>query len=300
MSRSLPERIEPALVRALRLANRFPPLFVVGAPRTGTTLALQVLAGGFRFAWFTNASNDRPRAPVYSAWRSLRAHPLEARFTSRYGRIEGPSAPSDGWRVLKRWFPLYGEPVPAWLEPPEALRTSVRLLERLFGAPFLLKNNHNSTRIEALAELFPGALFVHVTRALPEAAASLLEARARHRVPLGSWWSAAPPSEHGRAFASELEQVVRTLRGLESHVRGSLAGLQGSRWLEMDYEALCAEPRMLMEWTSRAYLTAGVRLASRPGVPTSFEASRLEPVRREEMERAIEELGRRGWSGPQG
>jgi hypothetical protein len=288
MSRSLPERLEPVLVRALRLENRFPPLFVVGAPRTGTTLALQILAGGFRFAWFTNASNDRPLAPVWSAWRSLRAHPIEASFTSDYGRIEGPSAPSDGWRVLKRWFPLYDDPAP--VERLGELRTTVRLLERLFGAPFLLKNNHNSTRIDALAELFGGALFVHVTRSLPEASASLLEARARHRVPLGAWWSASPPAEHGRTFTSELEQVVRTLRGLDALVGASLARLPPDRWLAIDYEALCAEPEQLLGWTARAYAAAGARLEPRGEVPRSFRPSRLDPTRRMEIERAIAEL----------
>jgi hypothetical protein len=287
MSRSLPERLEPVLVRALRLENRFPPLFVVGAPRTGTTLALQILAGGFRFAWFTNTSNDRPFAPVWAAWRSLRARPIEARFTNVYGRIEGASAPSDGWRVLKRWFPLYDDPAPARLERLGELRTTVRLLEQLFGAPFLLKNNHNSTRIDVLADLFGGALFVHVTRSLPDAAASLLEARARHRVPLGSWWSASPPAYHGRAFASELEQVVLTLRGLDEHVRASLARLPAERWLGIDYEELCAEPEQLLGWTARAYAASGVRLEPRGEVPPSFRPSRLDPARRIEMERAI-------------
>ncbi|HVS08744.1 MAG TPA: sulfotransferase [Planctomycetota bacterium] len=293
MSRSLPERIEPVLVRTLRLENRFPPLFVVGAPRTGTTLALQVLAGGFRFAWFTNASNNRPLAPVWSAWRSLRAHPIEASFTSDYGRIEGPSAPSDGWRVLKRWFPLYDDSAP--VQRLGELRTTVRLLERLFGAPFLLKNNHNSTRIDALAGLFGSALFVHVTRSLPEAAASLLEARARHRVPLGAWWSASPPAEHGRRFTSELEQVVRTLRGLDEHLRSSLTRLPRDRWLAIDYEALCAEPGRLLGWTARTYAASGVRLEPRGEVPPSFRPSRLGPARRFEIERAIGELEQQGF-----
>jgi len=280
-------------LEALKVATaparlRWPPLFVVGAPRTGTTLVGLHLSNSLRFAGFCNAAKFNPRTPYLSTREALRASTSltsSASYDNDYGRAEGPLATSDGWHILARFFPSrHTEAGPGDVRHPRRLVALMGLIEGLFGAPFMLKNNANSMRVKALADLFPDALFVQVRRALPEAATSLLRARQKHGTQLGDWWSAAPPQFRQRGeWNGELEQVVATLWGLEQYVAEELEQLAPGRWLPVDYDEFCAAPGDLLAWVEARYAERGVTLETLPREhPSSFEASRMaEPARSE-------------------
>ena len=274
--------LEPSFLRLARLRNRWPPTFVVGAERSGTTLVCLHLAGRYRFGWIPLAAKRRAKHPLTATWRALGQSEWEPNLENRYGVGSGDLAPSDGWDSLRPWFREDGTAA-----DPE-LRGFVNLVrgcERLFGAPFLNKNNANSVRVAALARAFPTALFVHVTRERSAAVASLVEARAKHGVALGQWWGAVPPDFAGRAFESELEQSLATHLGVELAARRALEALPPERWIELDYGDFCADPARLEAWLEAAHRAAGrplERRAPEPG-PARYEASRLPEGRRREL-----------------
>ena len=280
------------MVRLAPRANRWPPTFVVGAPRCGTTLVYLHLAGRFRFAWFPAAASRRARHPWAAARRALSREAWSASTRSEFGHASGELAPSDGWEILRRWFPEYGTITAANAAARlRELVTLVALFEELYGGPFLNKNNGNSVRIDALAAAFPGAHFVHVHRARPEAAASLTKARSHHGVALGEWWSAAPPAFAGRTFTSELEQVVATLVGIDHGIERSLVQLDPARWTSIAYEDFCAHPDRLVTWVRGAYRRHGVELAEdSAAAPASFAPSRLDDEERRRLEDLVSPL----------
>ncbi len=284
--------LELLLVDARRLENRFPPTFVVGAPRCGTTLVGLHLSNCLRFACLPNVAKRHPTIPYLATRRALAREPGHApSYDNRYGHVEGPLAPSDGWDVLERWFPSYREARAGQAAARRGLRSLVRRLEELFGAPFLCKNNANSMRIAALAELFPGAFFLHVRRSLPEAVQSLLEARQRHGVVLGKWWSSAPPQFLGRAFRDELEQVVTTIWGIDRYVEERCAALDARCWTSLDYGDFCARPEETLAWVRAAYARQGIVLAEQPGPrPQVFQASSLASAERAALARRCEPI----------
>lgn len=263
-------RIESLALRALQIEPRFPPLFIVGAPRSGTTLPYLYLLNRFRFGYFPNIARRAPLLPVAAAMAWHWDHRTGFGHDSHYGNVDGPTAPSDGWEIFHRWFPRYAmEPVQR--DRLVELRRIVGAYERIFGGPFLNKNNHNSVRIAELDRIFPNALFIHVTRNLRDAGVSLLEARRRHHVALDQWWSCPPPQYLGHQFASEADQAVRTIQGIQDYVRGSLAALDSGRWLEIRYEDFCREPEVLARWVRSHYPASN--LADRlPGSAPRFDA----------------------------
>lgn len=282
--------IEPHLLRRLRLTNRFPPIFIVGGERSGTTLVTLHLAGRFRFAWIPVVAKRRPRHPWAATWRALGRGEWSPNVDNSYGVGSGDLAPSDGWDTIRRWFEEDGTS-PRPKDPSLAeFVTLVRLLERLFEAPFLNKNNANSLRIDALAHAFPQARFVYVRRDRVAAVASLMEARRRHGVETGEWWGAVPPAFTKMKFETELEQSVATLVGVELAIEASLAKLDSSRWLELSYEAFCADPNLLTNWVERSYSSADIVLRPQAGelAETRYEASRPQEARRLELQGPIE------------
>ncbi len=281
--------VEALRVRWLAGAPRLPVTFVVGAPRSGTTLVGLHLLRARRLATFPNVAKAHPRYPWLATRRALRRGAAEFDYANAYGQTAGDLSPSDGWDLVERCFESYREARAEHAPEARLLVQLVAAFEALYGAPFLLKNNANSMRVEALERLFPGCLWIHVRRALPEAAASLLEARKRHNVPLGQWWSAAPPQFLACEFESEIEQVAFTLLGIERYLDQELAPPRAQgRALELDYDEFCARPGEAVDWLDRRYAERGVRLErNRIDLPERFEASRLKADERERLEREL-------------
>lgn len=265
--------IESRVVRSLHLENAFPPLFIVGPPRSGTTLVYQHLVNRFRFAFFPNVAKRYPRACItVAALARLRGRPA-ATYTSQFGIMQGMAAPSDGWDVFHRWFPRDDYRVPVDQANLHELRTIIRLLEMLFGAPFLNKNNGNSIRIPSLHRVLPDALFIHVERDLGANVDSLLRARQEHEIAADRWWGTAPPQFWASRFDSELERVVAQTVGLQKCIREALAGLPPDQSYSVQYEEFCRAPGIIERWVHTAYESRGVRL-SRTGLslPQRFRA----------------------------
>ena len=69
-------------------------LFILGLPRSGTTLLDQYIVHRKDVAYFTNGVGDNPSQPCLTSSRQrLENPPYISDFASRYGRSEGPMAP---------------------------------------------------------------------------------------------------------------------------------------------------------------------------------------------------------------
>ncbi|MEJ2218936.1 MAG: sulfotransferase, partial [Gemmatimonadota bacterium] len=277
--------VESAAVRALPLRNRYPPLFLVGVPRSGTTVVFQHLLNQRRFAYFPNRTRGHPWSCITrTAWGRL-VDRYEQSYESRFGNVEGGMGPSDGWEIFHRWFPRYELDRPVDEARLRDLKTLVRAMELLYRAPFANKNNANSVRIGHLRGLFPDALFVHVTRDRIDTACSLLEARRRHDVGLGAWWSAAPPQFLHRRFRDDVEQTMAQVLGIDAAIHDALANA-GARRIECRYEEFCENPDGVVDVVTAAYTDRGVELRHRDGVAPPA----LTPRRREASPDLLEEF----------
>lgn len=263
--------LETRLIHQLRLKNSFPPIFLVGAPRSGTTLVYQHLLNRFRFAFFPNLSKWYPRTCVGAAVLARFLGRPEPSYANRFGIMNGATAPSDGWDVFHRWFPRYDYSVPVDEANLHELRTIVWFLERVYGGPFANKNNSNSVRIQELSRLFPHALFIHVDRGLPETVDSLLRARKDNRVLPNEWWGAPPPVFVDRRFKDEMELTITQAWGLRQQIRRDLARLPQDRWMSIEYESFCVSPAVLEDWVQSRYTAHGIPLSDTGhSLPTSF------------------------------
>jgi len=245
--------LESLLLRLGPREPKRPPLFIVGAPRCGTTIISLHLINTFRFSYFPNISKRNPQFPFIAAALGSLVWEYTPTTDTSYGQVDGPMAPSDGWQIFHRWFPRYDHSEPVDTESLPELRRIVAHLEALMGGPFLNKNNNNSTRIRELRQLFPGSLFLHVRRDSRDAVASLIEARRKHNVPPDGWWSAAPPQSFDTAPSGTIGRAVRQVYAVDDHIRSALDSLSSERFSTVWYEDFCREPGQLERWTEERY-----------------------------------------------
>ncbi|WP_158666524.1 sulfotransferase [Salinibacter altiplanensis] len=259
--------VEWIFLKTLSAKNRFPPLFVVGAPRCGTTIPLLHLVNTFEFSYFPNISKRNPQHPLIAATLGALIWDYTPTTESNYGVVKGPMAPSDGWQIFHRWFPRYDHSEQVDTESLSDLRRMVAFLEFLMGGPFLNKNNNNSTRIQELSQLFPRSLFVHIRRNPRDAVASLIRAREEKGVSPDEWWGVAPPHRHDTAPTGTVERSVLQVCEVDDHIRNSLQEISEYRRFGVWYKSFCEKPERLERWVEDKYDDFGsdfVRHANKP------------------------------------
>ena len=255
------DRLENLALAGIRLKNRYPPLFIIGPPRSGTTLVYQYVLNTFHFGYFPNISKSHPHACVAAACLGKRKQPYEPiPYASRHGIMEGAMAPSDGWDIFGRWFPNVDFSQPVRDRRLYELKTIVSLFERLFGAPFANKNNANSVRISHLSRLFPDAIFVHVQRELVDTVISILEARRVLGLQPEKWWAVPPPQFRDQPFSSVVDMTIHQVWGLNAWIQQSLRDLPGDQAIKIEYDDFCRNPCSLAAQVGRSFAASNVTL----------------------------------------
>ena len=263
MLRGLARTVERGGLRFVSSENQYPPLFIVGAPRCGTTVVSLHLTNTFEVSYFPNISKRNPHFPIAAAVFGSLIWDYTPTTENSYGIVDGPMAPSDGWHIFHRWFPRYDHSESVDVDSLPELRRIVAALEILMGGPFLNKNNNNSTRIRELSRLFPQSLFVHVRRNPRDAIASLIRARKEHDVPPDGWWSVAPPQCHDTAPADTVKRSVLQICKVDDYIRNSLQQIPESRFTEVHYESFCKHPDRIEGWVEKRYRDYAVELRTR-------------------------------------
>src|SRR3546814_3980906 len=90
-----------------------------------------------------------------------------ASLDNSFGETPGWNGPNQGYRAWNRWFPTDRDFVPPGelsARARDALRRTIGLLEKAGGAPFINKWQRNATRAQALHDILPEAVFLHLRR----------------------------------------------------------------------------------------------------------------------------------------
>lgn len=279
---ALARKLEPLLLRGPAGRLRFPPVFVVGPPRCGSTLLTQVLLTRFRFATVTNWVANFPDFP-YLASLMARARfgvPPSTGFTSSYGTTQGPTGPHEAGAMWYRWFPK---------DPPHAgrgsltssslaeIRRTVAGISNAWKAPALFKNLYNSARLAPLAEALPEAVFLVCKRDVARTAYSILRGRIEKYGNKDAWFSVPPRNAESIRSRPYWEQVVEQVRGIYADIREDAGSIGPARFLEVSYEALCEHPASVLDVIGTFCNARGIALTARDTLPDTFDVERPSP-----------------------
>lgn len=272
----LTDPVERALARPAPDVLAFPPVFIVGAPRTGSTALYQLIADHFDVGYLTNLHCWFHGMPsVVERWIADGARDGVA-YESSYGTTEGWLAPSECGAFWYRFFPRrphYVEHLTA--STSQDLRRVVGRLGDAFGKPVLFKNMNAGLRIRPLTRALPEAVFVWIRRDTADAAYSILQARRALTGSVESWWSIEPPGIEAIRRLPYAAQAVEQVRGIDRAIADGLTEVPASRQMTVDYEALCADPLAVLAEVAETLAAAGIRTDRiTPVNPPSVRASR--------------------------
>ncbi len=284
--------LERILLAGWRRTNK-PQVFILGLPRSGTTLVYQYLVHRLEVAYFTNGVGRFPGAPCATTLIQRILHrPSPSDFESRYGRVSGALGPREAGAFWARFFGLDGYIGPDDVRPEDALalRRTIGCLQRIYGdAVFVNKNVKHQLRIRALQEIFPDARFLMVERDLGDVALSVLRGRYQNLDDPTSWWSVKPPDYEKMRGLPITEQVARQVLSLNRRISEDLEAVSPQRVLRVAYSDFCEDPETL----ARRLMKLTVPIPDRHAAIESFPVSRNHPRNDEEVELLdrLEQLG---------
>ncbi len=266
------------------------PVFILGLPRSGTTLIYQYIVHRKHVAYFTNGVGKRVYSPcLISYLQRRRNEPYRSDFVSKYGRSDGPMAPREGGSLWLRFFDLDAYQSFADLSPRvvSRLRVLVGCVEAIFdGAPFVNKNVKHLLRIDALAKIFPDSSFLLINRDIADVALSVLRGRVQYSGGAAEWFSAKPENYKELVDLDPVDQIVGQLVALDRRLRADLALLEPSRVHEVHYDDFCARPDNVVDG-----VPVLARCAEKNAAVTSFEVRHNRP-QNEDEERLVEGVRR--------
>lgn len=202
------------------------PVFIVGAPRSGTSVLYEKLAQHPDLGWISNVTKK-----TAGSWLATR---VLAMFRDDHH-------PTEGKRVWRR-LPKTSSPLTADVSPRarryvrRAVANSLRLLQK---PRFISKDPGNSFRMPLLDSIFPDAQFLHIVRDGRAVAFSALKNRERRG---GGFWGIHVPDRPDLEHLPMIEGCGLQWKLTLEAVERCAEKLPAERYMDVRYEDFCAQP----------------------------------------------------------
>ena len=153
------------------------PVFIIGCPRSGTTMALDLLSVHENFAWVSQVLNERPKKLELATFNRIYDDPIrgESLLLERQQGMTLPR-PVEPWKFWNTYLSKFqwerGGPIPPrrrtgkdiTAEEIKTIRSVITgICQRQRKARFLSKYT-DFPRIKYLTQAFPDAIFIHIVR----------------------------------------------------------------------------------------------------------------------------------------
>ncbi len=295
---------ERAATAGLGEAPEFPSLFVIGAPRSGTTVLMQWLANWPAFGVPTNLLARFHQAPYLGGLvqRLLTDQNLgyldelaipgadQAGFQSVIGKTAGILSPHEFFYLWRRFFPLdRGRALTdaeRKLADPAGFARALRHLEAALTKPLAMKAIIMQYEIALIAAAVPKSVFLFTRRDEVGNCDSILESRKRVHGSAEEWFSVKPPGIDRFLTESPVVQVAAQVALTNDLISGQLQRLDPARVIQTDHEAFCDSPESTALSIVGSFSRLGCHISPHP-CPGTFVSNRRQPANREELREAL-------------
>lgn len=257
-------------------------IFVVGPPRSGTTLVYQLIRSAFQANYLTNVSNFLFTMPFLSfLFSSKVCRRMPSKFKSKFGFVSGACGEAEGLAFWRYWTGQGLRDQPELLRPKRAERLRKKLLDT-GGDLFVFGFLGHSFCIDLLREVFTDSIFICTKRDLLSNAYSL------YRYGKGEAVSLVPSigDETVKPTRSKYQFTIEQIDGIHQRIKRSF---DESDSIYVKYERVCRNPNDVLRGIVDLLNRNGVEVQSLRRFPETFTQSLVEPEY-DELSRILNKL----------
>ncbi len=235
-------------------SNSFPPVFIIGVPRSGSTFLYQVLSNYFDVLYFDNLTHIFYRDSFigFKLSHLLFKNKAHNCYKSKFGDTfsYGLHKPSEAglfwyqWIKYLQYFVNFDE---LSVMQRDAIKGNINAIINYYKKPFLIKNLSNSMRIRMLKQLFPFAKYIYLKRDPRFTAQSMVEAREKLNIKPHEIWSVKPKNYEKLINMEENEKVVKQIFMLENQINEDIKYIDPSLVYSVHYEDMFSDFKMNIE-----------------------------------------------------
>jgi hypothetical protein len=255
--------------------NKYPIIFILGNPRSGSTLLLQWLASLGCFGYPTNIISRFFKAPYIGAkiqkvlaefdFKGEIFDPsYEKKFYSDLGKTKGPLAPHEFWYFWRRFF-QYNEIQK--LDDSELkqvdtdlLLSELAALESEFDKPLVFKGMMFNWNVEFLNAIFDDVLFINLKRNYLYNMDDIFYARKNFFGNTDKWYSFKPPEYNILKNKNPEAQVAGQVVYTDRYIREQFYKIPKEKYLNIEYEELCTNPGKVYNLILEKFSSQGYKL----------------------------------------
>lgn len=231
------------------LEDEYPIIFLVGLPRSGTTLATQLIANSFDIGYINNLIARFWMAPIQGIKLSQILIPENPglNYQSNYGKTSEINNIHEfsyfwiKWLKMENMPPYDPELVKHEIDWPGLKKVLLNMADE-FKKPLLFKAINPGYHITTLSELLPRSLFIFLDRDPIDIASSLYLARIKYYGNPDIWCSAYPTNYNELRDLSFSDQIAGQVYFLRKLYMDQIDKLHNSKKLIIKYDELCKYP----------------------------------------------------------
>ena len=243
----VPIRFASELLARRNNSQQYRQVFIVGPPRSGSTLLSQVLINNFPFFYLYNLLYKTYPATYlfHKIWSPFLSLETKKVLDSHYGDTKGFYGAHEGGNFWGQWFKHSSHhfvgvnyPIPN----ENTLIDTVNALSNTVKKNFLIKNLPCSLRLQVLTRIFPKALFIICERSDLTTAKSILNGRIKYMGDINAWFGILPKNASEiMQEKSPYVQVAMQVIAIKKQIEDDLVGFEENVY-RVNYEELCNKP----------------------------------------------------------
>lgn len=281
----LKETLEPVQqsINKAYSTPQWPVGLILGPPRSGTTLFLQILASSGGFGCPTNLLTRFAYAPYIGAHiQNLLLDPeydpegvfqplqIPPEHTSTLGKTKGPGGVNEFFHFWRRFYhTTYPRPLSKTelaAVPHDVIAAELASIESALQRPLVMKGLMQQYNLPEVFDQLPHLFFFRLTRKPEDIMKSILLARERYSGNREEWWS-VQPAEYEKLITQDVyHQIAGQVYFTEQAILRGLERIPSARQMTVDYEDICEDPNLVVNTICRSYspLNCSIEIARSP------------------------------------
>lgn len=280
--------------------NKWPASFIVGSPRSGTTLVLQWLASLEIFAYPSNVLTRFAFAPyvgalvqkmlfdkAYDFHQELADINSEINFKSNLGKSQGALATSEFQHFFRNYMPNFD---PEYLDEKTiqdvdfaGIVQGLASIEEAFQIPVVTKNFMLQYNLTTFYKSMPKSFFLFTVREPIYNMQSILRGRQMYYEDPNIWFSTKPKEYSFLKDMDVYHQIAGQVYFTNQAIESALAQIPETHKLTISYENFCQAPETYFHRLREMYSAYDYTIDPHYTGPDKFKVSNTIKLDRQDI-----------------